>query len=87
MPESAQPESSATAIEAALSALRAGDMVIVLDAKERENEGDLICAAQSITPEMVDFMLRQCAGEICAPLIPEVAERLKLPLMVDPESL
>ena len=86
MPESAQSESSSTAIEAALSALREGELVIVLDAKERENEGDLICAAETITPEMVDFMLRQGAGEMCAPMTREVADRLKLPLMVDPES-
>lgn len=84
MPEPA--ELATSPLEAALSTLRGGGMVIVLDAKERENEGDLICAAQSITPETVDFMLRQGAGEMCAPLVPEVAERLKLPLMVDPES-
>lgn len=86
MSQSEQSESSSTPLETALSALRAGELVIVLDAKERENEGDLICPAQFITPDMVDFMLRQGAGEMCAPLVPEVAERLKLPLMVDPES-
>lgn len=86
MPYSAQPASGSDALDAALAALRAGRMVIVLDAKERENEGDLICAAESITPEMVDFMLRQAAGEICAPMVAEVADRLKLPLMVEPES-
>lgn len=60
-------------------------MVIVVDAQERENEGDLICAAESITPEMVNFMLRQGAGMLCAPLTKDVAERLRLNPMVDSE--
>lgn len=74
------------AINAALEALRAGRMVIVVDARERENEGDLICAAESITPKMVDFMLRQGAGVLCAPLTADVAERLRLNPIVDHES-
>ena len=61
-------------------------MVIVVDAQERENEGDLICAAESITPEMVNFMLRQGAGVLCAPLVKEVADRLQLPPVVGPEE-
>ncbi len=61
-------------------------MVIVLDARERENEGDLICAAESITPEMVDFMLRQGAGLMCTPLTREAADRLRLMPIVDSES-
>ncbi len=73
-------------IDAALKALQAGRFVIVVDAQERENEGDLICAAESITPEMVDFMLRQGAGLLCAPLVSEVAGRLHLGMMVDNEA-
>jgi 3,4-dihydroxy 2-butanone 4-phosphate synthase/GTP cyclohydrolase II len=73
-------------IDAALKALQAGRFVIVVDAQERENEGDLICAAESITPEMVDFMLRQGAGLLCAPLVAEVAGRLRLEMMVDNEA-
>lgn len=61
-------------------------MVIVVDARERENEGDLICAAESMSPETVDFMLRQGAGVLCAPLTRDVADRLRLPPLVDPES-
>lgn len=73
-------------IARALSSLRAGGMVIVLDASDRENEGDLICAAESITPGMVDFMLRQGAGLMCAPVTRETADRLRLSPIVDSES-
>ena len=73
-------------IEAALEALRHGKLVIVLDAQERENEGDLIAAAELMTPETVDFMLRQGAGVLCAPLTQEYAQRLQLTPIVDPES-
>jgi 3,4-dihydroxy 2-butanone 4-phosphate synthase/GTP cyclohydrolase II len=75
-----------TPMEAALRALREGKLVIVVDAQERENEGDLVCAAESITPETVNFMLRQAAGLLCAPVAPEIAEKLRLRPMVDPES-
>src|SRR5690606_21667959 len=81
------PQSSVVdAINTALQALRAGRMVIVVDARERENEGDLICAAESITPEMIDFMLRQGAGVLCAPLTADAADRLRLSPIVDHES-
>jgi len=73
-------------LDQALHALRSGKLVIVVDAQERENEGDLICAAESVTPEMVNFMLRQGAGVLCAPLSPEIADRLRLRPMVEPES-
>lgn len=73
-------------IESALNALRQGKPVIVLDDQDRENEGDLIAAAELITPEMVDFMLRRGAGVLCAPMTTEHASRLKLSPLVDPES-
>lgn len=73
-------------IDTAVESLRAGQMVIVVDAQERENEGDLICAAESITPEIVNFMLRQGAGVLCAPLVKEVADRLQLPPVVGPDE-
>lgn len=72
--------------EDAFRALRSGRLVIVVDAPERENEGDLVCAAESITPEIVDFMLRQGAGVLCAPMTSEAAERLHLRPVVDSES-
>lgn len=77
---------TASPLDQALHALRQGRLVIVVDAQERENEGDLICAAESVTPEMVNFMLRQAAGLLCAPLAQDVAERLRLRPMVDPEA-
>lgn len=61
MSESPDRPDASSRIDAALKALQAGRMVIVVDAQDRENEGDLICAAESITPETVDFMLRQGA--------------------------
>jgi 3,4-dihydroxy 2-butanone 4-phosphate synthase/GTP cyclohydrolase II len=70
------------AIDDVLSALRAGRVVIVVDAAERENEGDFICAAETITPEIVNFMLEIGKGQLCAPLTEETATRLHLMPMV-----
>lgn len=69
---------TSTGIDPALAALRRGGLVIVVDALDRENEGDLICAAETITPETVDFMLRIGRGVLCVPLTQETAERLHL---------
>jgi len=69
-------------IEEVIADIRAGKMVIVVDDEDRENEGDLICAAEKITPEMVNFMATHGRGLICAPILPAAAERLGLPLMV-----
>ena len=73
-------------LDLVLRRLQQGEMVIVLDAQDRENEGDLLCAAQFITPEKVDFMMRRAAGLLCAPLTQEVAERLQLTPIVDQQS-
>jgi len=73
-------------LDASLAALKAGKMVIVTDEQDRENEGDLICAAESITPEIVNFMLRQGAGVLCAPLTEETARRLSLSPIVDRDA-
>ncbi|MBX3438135.1 MAG: GTP cyclohydrolase II [Planctomycetaceae bacterium] len=91
MPDTLQRDSlpsrpPADNIPRALDALRRGDMIIIVDARERENEGDLVCAAESITPEMVNFMLRQAAGVLCAPMSAERAGRLRLNPLVDYES-
>lgn len=83
---SAHTVTTAAPLDQALQALRSGKLVIVVDAQERENEGDLICAAESVTPEIVDFMLRKGAGVLCAPLAHEVSDRLRLRPMVEPES-
>ncbi len=70
-------------IEQAINALKSGGMIIVVDDEDRENEGDFICAAESITPEQVDFMLRVGRGTLCVPLIADEASRLKLRPVVD----
>lgn len=68
----------------AVDDLRAGRPVIVVDDEDRENEGDLVMAAEFATPEAIGFFVRWTSGLICAPLAPEVADRLQLPLMVPP---
>lgn len=65
-------------IETALSSLRKGKMVVVVDDENRENEGDLVCAASLITPEQVNFMAEHGRGLICVALPPEQIERLQL---------
>ena len=86
MTATAEPTPVLRGLDAALQALRAGGMVIVVDAQDRENEGDIVCAAESITPDQVDFMLRQGAGVLCAPVVSGTAERLKLGMMVDQDA-
>ena len=68
-------------IEEAIQEVRAGRMVIVVDDEDRENEGDLVVAAEKITPEQVSFMVRHCSGIICVPMEAERLEELNLPLM------
>ncbi|MFQ5411256.1 MAG: bifunctional 3,4-dihydroxy-2-butanone-4-phosphate synthase/GTP cyclohydrolase II, partial [Phycisphaerae bacterium] len=58
--------------------MRAGRFVILVDDENRENEGDLVCAAERATPEMINFMIRQAAGKLCLPLSGEICERLHL---------
>lgn len=69
-------------IESAIEAIRSGKMVIAVDDEDRENEGDFIAAAASITPEMVNFMATYGRGLICAPLPEERCDELGLDLMV-----
>jgi 3,4-dihydroxy 2-butanone 4-phosphate synthase/GTP cyclohydrolase II len=57
-------------------------MIIVVDAEDRENEGDFICAAEKVTPETVNFMITHGRGQLCMPILPELSERLKLAPMV-----
>src|SRR4051795_6541481 len=68
-------------IEAALAALRAGRPVVVIDDEDRENEGDLIFAAELATPELVAFTVRHSSGLLCVPLSGEDCDRLGLPPM------
>ncbi|MCA9266489.1 MAG: GTP cyclohydrolase II [Planctomycetales bacterium] len=69
-------------IEQAVAAIGRGEMVIVLDAEDRENEGDFICAAETITSEQVNFMITHGKGLLCVSVLPEVTERLELPPMI-----
>lgn len=68
-------------IEAAIADIAAGKPVVVVDDEDRENEGDLIFAAEKSTPELVAFMVRHTSGYICAPLTSEECDRLGLPPM------
>ena len=70
-------------IEEALADLRAGRMVIVADDEDRENEGDLVCAAATVTPEAINFMATYGRGLICVALTPERADELDLRPMTD----
>ncbi len=62
----------------AIAAIQQGRPVIVVDAKDRENEGDFVCAAQFMTPELVNLFVRQGGGVLCVPVVEEVANRLQL---------
>ncbi len=70
-------------IEEAIHDFRQGKMVIVVDDEDRENEGDLIVAAEKITPEQVNFMLKNARGVLCAPITIDRCRELGLPMQVD----
>ncbi|MBO4865518.1 MAG: bifunctional 3,4-dihydroxy-2-butanone-4-phosphate synthase/GTP cyclohydrolase II [Ruminococcus sp.] len=70
-------------IEEALEALRNGEVILVTDNEDRENEGDMICAAQFATTENVNFMAAHAKGLICMPVSEAICHRLHLPQMVD----
>lgn len=69
-------------VEQAIADIAAGKAVVVIDDEDRENEGDIIFAAEKATPELVAFMVRYSSGYICAPLTSADCERLNLPPMV-----
>jgi len=73
-------------IEAAVAAIRRGEMIIVVDAEDRENEGDFVCAAEKASTEIVNFMIRHGRGQVCMPILPDAAKRLELPMMVEANS-
>ena len=62
-----------------LDELRAGRMIVLVDDEQRENEGDLVCAAEKVTPEIINFMAAHGRGLICLPLAHEIVDRLNLP--------
>ena len=69
-------------IEQGIEEIRAGRCVIIVDDEDRENEGDLVVAAQSATAETINFMITHGRGMICVPMLPQRLEQLNLPLMV-----
>ncbi|MGQ0825804.1 MAG: bifunctional 3,4-dihydroxy-2-butanone-4-phosphate synthase/GTP cyclohydrolase II [Actinomycetota bacterium] len=69
-------------VEQAIDAVRRGEFVVVVDDEDRENEGDLIVAAEKMTPEKMAFMIRYTSGVICMPMEGERLDELQLPLMV-----
>ena len=75
-----------SSIDAAVAAIHRGEMVIVVDAEDRENEGDFVCAAEKVSPDIVNFMIRHGRGQVCMPILPDLATRLELPMMVESNS-
>jgi len=73
-------------VEDAITAIRDGRMIIVVDDEDRENEGDLTMAASKVTPEAVNFMARYGRGLVCLAIVPEQLDRLEVPLEVSDNS-
>ena len=73
-------------IEEAIEDFKQGKPIIVADDESRENEGDLICSGQMVTPEIINFMAQEARGLICLALSHEIAEKLDLPQMVEQNS-
>ncbi len=71
-----------TSVGQAIEAVKAGRLIIIVDDEDRENEGDLMVAAEKITPEIINFMSKNGRGLICLPLTQQRLEELQLPLMV-----
>ncbi len=65
-------------VESVIEDIRAGKLVIVTDDENRENEGDLVCAAECVTPEIINFMITHARGLVCAPITEERAKQLKI---------
>ncbi len=76
-------EPSFDTIEKAIEEIRQGNMVVVVDDEDRENEGDLVMAAEAVTPEAINFMTHEARGIICLPMHPEMIDRLGLSDMAE----
>ncbi len=83
MKDSQQLQSRLDTIEEAIEEIRKGNMVIVVDDEDRENEGDFIIAAEKVTPEKINFMMRYGRGVLCAPITEERCRELELPMQVE----
>ena len=83
MAQEADSGSIFSTIEEGLEELKAGRALIVVDDEQRENEGDIVCAAEHVTPELVNFMARHARGLVCMPMAAERLDELEIPLMVE----
>lgn len=83
MSESQKKEEFFNTVEEAIESFKAGKPVLIADDENRENEGDLICSAQMITPEIINFMAVECRGLICLAITPQRASELELSQMVE----
>ena len=81
-PRAVQRRGPFAPISEAIDAIRAGEMIIVVDDEDRENEGDLTIAAEKVTPEVINFMARYGRGLICLPMTGERLDELQIPMMV-----
>src|SRR5512137_938000 len=70
-------------VEEAIEEIRKGRIVILVDDEDRENEGDLVVAAEFATPEVINFMVHHACGLVCLALAPEIVDHLKLPMMTN----
>ena len=85
-PLEGDPTASIARVEEALKAIADGEIVILVDAEDRENEGDLCMAADKVTPEAINFMAKYGRGLICLTMTGERIEHLQIPMMVDQNS-
>ncbi len=79
-------EKAFRSVEAAIQELQLGKMVILVDDEDRENGGDLVLAAEKVTPESINFMAKHARGLICVALAGADIDRLKIPMMVEENS-
>lgn len=82
MEDTKQENTVLDTIEEAIEAIKNGEIIIVVDDEDRENEGDFVCAAECVTPQIINFMATHGRGLICCPLVEERCEELGLELMV-----
>ncbi|TPV92328.1 MAG: 3,4-dihydroxy-2-butanone-4-phosphate synthase [Myxococcales bacterium FL481] len=79
---SSSPQTSFSHVERCIATVRNGGVIVMVDDEDRENEGDLVVAADHCTPEKVNFMCREARGLVCLALTPQRIEQLELPMMV-----
>src|SRR5262249_61672857 len=73
-------------IEDAIAELRAGRMIVLVDDEQRENEGDLVIAAEKATPEAINFMMRNACGMVCLAMAPAMCDPLQLGIIPEPDQ-